>query len=156
MIPRMRTMLAATIVAFMLPLTAMSQDKPCPKPQSVDDVLFKPGDTWTYATRPEDPQSTLTILKVESTNKLGVFVHIRVNSVRIRTADGSELNTVAHMPISREALVKSVERKQQSGSVPDFHDGYADWREHCGGVFTISVAEAIATMQSTTLHGAHQ
>jgi len=50
--------------------------RPCPEPQEVTDSKFHIGQVWKYKTRPNEEQSTLTILRIESLPKLGVIVHI--------------------------------------------------------------------------------
>lgn len=90
----------------------------------------------------------MTILKVESVPKLGVIIHIRVDKVKLRNCTGgSEPNTFQHMPFTREAIAKSVTKLVKEGEVPEFRDGYDEWRKACGGVYTISVADAIAVAE---------
>jgi hypothetical protein len=132
---------------------AVAQAKICATPHAVHDVLFKPGDVWKYKARPEDPESTLTILKVESLDEVGIIVHIRVDGLRMRTSDGSEMTSVGHMPIARPALAQSILVKLHSGAVPDFAEGYMRWANDCGGVYTITVSESITADQQALLHG---
>jgi hypothetical protein len=48
------------------------------------------------------------------------------------------------MPFSEEALDASItELVGPTSELPDFEDGYLIWRQDQGGVFTITVAEAI-------------
>lgn len=59
------------------------------------------------------------------------------------------------MPFERAALAASVDRLIGTGAAPDpeFENGYRQWKDAEGGVFTIGVPEAIeAALQ--TLRGA--
>jgi hypothetical protein len=99
---------------------------------------------WHYKTRSHEQDSTLTILKVESVPKVGTIIHIRVEKIRLRNCTGGpEPDTFEHMPFSRDAIERSVTKLIKEKSVPDFHAGYEEWRAACGGVYTITVAEAI-------------
>lgn len=146
---------SAIVVALVLFCSGKSpaaQDKtpPCPKPTATTDSKFRPGQVWQYSTREHEKGSTLTILKVESVQKLGVIIHIRVDKVRLRNCTGGpEPNNFEHMPFTREAVEKSVTRLVREGDVPEFQDGYDEWMKACGGVYTITVAEAIAVAEET-------
>lgn len=48
-----------------------------------EDDKFKAGQIWKYQTRRGEENSTLTILKVERYDTLGVVIHIAVNGVNI-------------------------------------------------------------------------
>ncbi|MFZ0581839.1 MAG: hypothetical protein WAN72_12965 [Candidatus Acidiferrales bacterium] len=121
------------------------EKRPCPEPQEAKDSKFHPGQVWNYKTRPNEQKSTLTILKIESLPKLGVIVHIRVDDIRLHNCTGGpEPNNFAHMPFTRDAIERSVVKvAKEDGPVPDFNEGYDEWRRACGGVYTITVAEAI-------------
>src|SRR5262250_2369050 len=131
-------------------LGAQDKSKPCPEPTVTSDAKFHPGQVWQYNTRQLEKSSTLTILKVESLPKLGVIIHVRVDKVRLRNCTGGpEPNKFEHMPFARDAFEKSVTKVVKEGDVPEFQDGYNEWRKACGGVYTISVAEAIAVGEET-------
>lgn len=143
----------AYLIALLPLLGAMdAQDKsqPCPSPAAASDSKFHPGQVWQYSTRPDEKGSTLTILKVESLPKVGLIVHVRVDKVRLRNCTGGpEPDNFAHMPFTREAIDHSVTKLVKEGEVPAFQNGYDEWRNACGGVYTISVAEAIAAGEET-------
>jgi hypothetical protein len=140
-------------VALIVPLTMLiftpggvqKEQRHCPEPQAAEDPKFHPGQVWEYHTRPREKKSTLTILKIESIPQLGVIVHIRVDKIRLRNCSGGpEPDKFEHMPFSRDAIDRSVVKLVKDHSdVPNFAEGYAEWREDCGGIYTISVAEAI-------------
>ena len=125
--------------------------RPCPEPQEATDSKFQLAQVWKYKTKPNEEQSTLTILRIESLPKQGVIIHIRVDDIRLRNCTGGpEPNNIAHMPFSRDAIERSVVKlAKEAGAVPEFQDGYDEWRKACGGVYTITVAEAIEANQKT-------
>jgi hypothetical protein len=123
----------------------------CPEPQEVTDSKFHVGQVWRYKTRPNEEQATLTILRIESLPKPGVIIHVRVDDIRLRNCTGGpEPNSIAHMPFARDAIERSVVKlAKEGGAVPEFQDGYDAWRRACGGVYTITVAEAIEANEKT-------
>ncbi len=125
-------------------LTAQEKPRPCPTPEDAKDSKFSPGQVWEYKTRQNEENSTLTILKVESLPKVGTIVHVRVDKIRLRNCTGGpEPNKFEHMPFTRDAIERSVTHMAKQGSVPEFREGYDEWRKACGGVYTITVAEAV-------------
>jgi hypothetical protein len=151
----MRALLASILSAVLLgPLSAtwiaQEKDRPCPEPQPTEDSKFQPGQVWQYKTRPHEKNSTLTILKVESLAKIGVIVHIRVDKIRLRNCTGGpEPETFEHMPFSRDAIDRSVVKLVKDHTdVPDFAEGYKAWRKACGGVYTVTVAEALQAAET--------
>lgn len=131
-------------------LGAQEKSQKCPEPTEATDSKFHPGQVWRYKTRPHGKGSTLTILKVESLPKVGVIIHIRVDKVRLRNCTGGpEPDNFEHMPFTRESIDKSVTKLVEEREVPEFREGYDEWRKACGGVYTITVAEAIAVAEET-------
>jgi hypothetical protein len=101
---------------------------------------YHPGQVWSFKTPSDQPDAKLTILLVESYPKIGTVVHIAVSGVHLPHGN----TTVPHMPFAESAIDQSVTALvQESGPVPDFHEGYTHWKQAKGGVFTISVAEGI-------------
>jgi hypothetical protein len=130
-------------------LGAQQKSQPCPEPTVTNDSKFRPGQVWQYNTRSHEKESTLTILKVESLAKR-VIIHIRVDKVRLRNCTGGpEPDNFQHMPFTREAIERSVTKLVKEVDVPEFQDGYDEWRNACGGVYTITVAEAIKVNEET-------
>ena len=118
-------------------------------------IEFEAGQRWAYQTRPEDPDSTLVIGKVESLSNHEIVVHISVVNVNIKSprAAGGFTHAVHHMPISPEALRASVTRRSGTGSpAAQFLEGYQIWRaaadEGEAGVFSIQVREAVENFES--------
>jgi hypothetical protein len=131
-------------------LGAQDKSQPCPEPIVSNDSKFHPGQVWQYSTRAHEKGSTLTILKVESLPKLGVIIHVRVDKVRLRNCTGGpEPDNFQHMPFARGAIERSVTKLVREGDVPEFQDGYSEWRKACGGVYTITVADAVKVAEET-------
>ena len=119
-----------------------------------DESTFKPGQVWSYKTRPGEEGSTLTILKVEKSDKLGIIVHIRIADVKVKSeksADGYARD-ISHLPFSEEALRASVVAKvRDRAAMPAEQEGYLAWRDSFdqgkAGIFTTNVAEVIQGLE---------
>lgn len=107
------------------------------------------GQEWCYRTRAVEPESTLVIGRMETASS-GEIVHVSVRRVRISNPRSTTavVDTIAHLPMDRDALLASITNRQGSGQ-PDaeFDDGYRQWEEAEGGAFAVSVAEAIAIVE---------
>ena len=113
---------------------------------------FQPGQVWRYHARPGEDSSTLTVLKVETHPKTGVIVHVGVTGVHVRTPGSDYTSELGHLPISEDALRRSVTTKVRDGAPTDRGtDGYQEWRRAFdsgrGGVFTTTVAECVAFVE---------
>jgi hypothetical protein len=117
----------------------------CSKPEAVVDPTYPAGQVWTYKTRNGESSSTLTILRIESLPRVGVIVHVRVDDVHFKNCTGGPSpTTIQHSPFAKAAIDKSVTGLlRTTQDVPDFESGYRDWIAHCGGVYTIGVAEMV-------------
>src|SRR3954464_11802908 len=100
---------------------------------------FSPGQVWTFQLDPSEPAATLTILKVETLEKIGDVVHIAVPAVRVPGG----VTRIGHLPLSRAALDKSVVKLVSTDSAPPDLGGYEAWKSAKGGVFTTSVSDAM-------------
>jgi hypothetical protein len=114
------------------------------------DVTLAEGDCWLYDTRLAEPESFLVIRKIEKDSKLSVVVHISVFSVKIRnlSAPSGFTEQIGHLPISEEALRRSLKSKAKRRiEEADWTEGYRMWREARdageGGVFTKTVSECV-------------
>jgi hypothetical protein len=122
---------------------------------------FEPGQVWSYHTRSGEESSRLTVVKVESYEKLGAVVHIRVDGVAQKNphAPGGVSSVIHHMPFAEEALARSVLALLESDTPvpPSFEEGYGIWREAFvkgkAGVFTRTVAESIAFCEAALNKG---
>jgi hypothetical protein len=121
-----------------------------------DDGKYHVGEQWSYRARQGEEGSWLTVLKVESSPKLGVIVHVRVDGVRIESphAPNGVCETIGHMPFAESAIEKSVTTRAgaETAAIAD-DEGYQEWRRAFdaggAGVFTITVAEGIQAMAET-------
>jgi hypothetical protein len=141
------------VVASSFALSCSSKDKMTFTETQGSD--FKTGQVWSYKARADEGDSTLTVCKVETAGKLGTVVHISVKGVKLKnpTSKDGVANNIAHLPFSETALKQSVSKLIQEGAVlPDYVEGYSTWRKAVeggkGGVWTTTVAETIASMES--------
>jgi hypothetical protein len=118
-----------------------------------DHPTYRAGQEWNYFTRPGEEQSTLLIQRVERNERLVIIIHITVSGLRLRGAAGSN-SEIGHMPFSEAAINQSVRNLVSQGEPPSVSKGYGLWRqafdEGKGGIFTISVAEAVSFVEQTT------
>ncbi|MGH9896886.1 MAG: hypothetical protein ACREA0_33785, partial [bacterium] len=129
----LRARLIAVLLAFVL------GDRGAVAESQTVDADFQAGQRWSYKTRPQEPESTLIIGRVENDPKLGSVVHVSVIGLRLKNprAEGGFGDVAAHLPISPKALRDSVIARVGDGApAADFERGYAMWREARGGVFT--------------------
>lgn len=111
---------------------------------------FESGQVWTYRTRPGEESSRITICLVESHREIGEIVHISVAGVKLKNphAFGGSSDRIAHMPFKPDALRQSVIALESTGStLPPFEEGYEEWRNGEGGVWTMPLSEAISAME---------
>lgn len=129
---------------------AQEKARSCPVAEVVKDKKYQPGQVWQYKTRQDGQSSRITILKVEALPKLGTIVHVRVDHIRLRNcAGGPESDNIQHMPFTRDAIERSVTKLENNAvKIPDL-GGYEEWKAACGGVYTITVAEAIKVARYT-------
>ena len=109
------------------------------------------GQEWRFRARPGDPSPSLVIVRIESHPKLGEIVHISVRGVHLRNSGvpSGFSSEISHMPFARSALEASlVALLKPRVSLPSFDEGYDQWLMAKGGVFTVSVAEAIDLMET--------
>lgn len=125
--------------------------------ERIEDDVFRPGQAWSYKTRPHEPESRVLIGCVERTDRGAVVVHIQLVRVAIRSPhirSGSGIQTeLGHVPITKEALLASVVGRAEGNELDEasFSGGYALWREafdaRGAGWFTLSVAEILQYME---------
>jgi hypothetical protein len=120
---------------------------------------YQPGQVWKYHARSTEPDSRVTILRVDSAPELGFIVHVAVDGLAIKSPqnEGGVAKTISHLPFSETAVNKSLTSLERTGPVPEFRDGYQTWRtgfeQHNAGVWSVSVAEAISAMESILSQG---
>jgi TonB family protein len=120
------------------------------------EAKYKPGQKWSYKTRPGEEDSYLIVLKVDKDPKLGNIIHIALRKLKMKnelSPDGSVSENVNHMPFSQEALEKSgLKLLEEKTDLPDFAEGYQLWREAFeagrGGIYSMTVAAAVNVMEA--------
>jgi hypothetical protein len=82
-----------------------------------------------------------------------IAVHVAILDIpNSRVGVGATVLTqIARIPFEKSVLAESVGDLIATAVTlpPDFDDGYRQWKEHRGGIFTISVAQAIVLAQNT-------
>jgi hypothetical protein len=116
---------------------------------------YRVGQIWKFKPRAGEDGATLTVVRVESNKALGIIVHVSVTDLRIKSphAPGGYTDRLQHAPFSEEAISKSVTTLVgETKALPAYEEGYREWRKAFdagkGGIFTITVAEAVAFMES--------
>jgi hypothetical protein len=112
---------------------------------------YAEGQVWEYQTRPEDKGSLLKIQKIEASpgfTKTGPVYHVSIIGIHFA---GLPINgTLQHAPFSRVSLDASVTKLSSSkAAFPDANGGIAEWRKAQGGIFTVTVAEAVSFAEQT-------
>ena len=117
---------------------------------------FRVGQVWAYHTRPGEPKSRLTILKIDIDPRQGTIVHVRVTGLNLSSpgAEGGMTTEMAHLPFAAQALSESVIGKiSDYGPLGDFQGGYELWRREFeagkGGIWALKVAEIVDTLEET-------
>lgn len=121
----------------------------CSKQPAPPVSKFHAGQVWAFTPPTNQPNARLTVLRVESGGKLGTIVHVAISGVTY----GDGQTRIQHMPFAESAVERSVTTlERESGSVPDFGEGYQQWRQAFdagkAGIFTITVAEAFDAVTS--------
>ena len=119
---------------------------------------YSAGQLWSYQTRAGDESSLVLIDFVESVPKLGTIYHISVLQVHMPSwKDGSRsVMDLPHFPVSKVTLDNSLLAPVGTRApFESYKAGYAEWRKAFdagqAGVFTISVADVIATVETALL-----
>ena len=114
---------------------------------------FSVGQVWTYATRDCEPDSRITIVRLDEDADFGTIIHIFVSGVSIPNtqAPGGVTTFIAHLPYSEEALEKCViQLDKEASELPDYESAYQLWRAAFesdeAGVFDDPVSQVIASM----------
>ena len=113
---------------------------------------FKVGQKWRYTTRPHEPGSTLTILKIEAYEG-EVIVHIAVSGLLMSSpGDAKPKDNIGHLPVAAYILESSVTTlAEKSVPLPDFKGGYRIWRKDFdkgqAGYFTAPVSKCVEVIE---------
>jgi hypothetical protein len=122
--------------------------------RAADPRDFAPGQLWSV----KGAAVKVIVGKVEALRGRTV-VHVSVTGIAgFPALPGiGDFDAVSHMPFDAEALAASVDRLLASDATPlrDFEIGYAEWKSNAGGVYALSVPQAVeATYRAITQRGA--
>ncbi len=91
---------------------------------------YEVGQVWSYKTRPQEPNSTLMILRIDNTSKLGPVVFVGVKDVRVMHPSGKLLSSMSPLPFTKDALDQSVIKLVgKTDKVMSSNFGYQKWKE---------------------------
>ncbi|MDB5809503.1 MAG: hypothetical protein JWN94_1625 [Betaproteobacteria bacterium] len=91
---------------------------------------YEPGQVWSYKTRPQEKDSTLMVLRIDNTTKLGQVIFIGLKELRVRHPNGNVIATMSPLPFTKEALDKSVVKIiGKSDDLMKFSFGYQQWKQ---------------------------
>ncbi len=118
------------------------------------------GQQWTYDSRKNESKSRVIILKLEKGSDDEDIVHVWVDNLIINNPNLPEelIETISHMPFSREAVELSLRELCGVVEIPDYQDGYETWKE-CyvkgeAGVYSVSIGKSVSLMDDTINNGA--
>lgn len=124
--------------------------------QAAEPRDFAPGQLWSV--KPIAAATMRIVIgKIEPQGGRTV-VHVWVTAIKgFPDVPGlGRFEGIGHMPFDAEALARSVDRLLATDVAPadDFEAGYATWQAEKGGVFTMSVPQAVdATYRNATQKG---
>jgi len=117
------------------------------------NTKFKIGQIWKYDTRIGEENSRLIIVNVTQHEYFGDIINIAVNGLKIESPYSEEgyMHTISHLPCTEASIIESVEELVEiSNNLPDFEEGYNQWKEQFdlgkAGVFGENVKEIISIM----------
>ena len=88
------------------------------------------GQIWTYKTRPKEPDSTLMIVRIDNTSKLGQVIFIGLRDLRVQHPSGKVVASMSSLPFTKEALDQSVVKLVgKTDKLMQSNFGYAKWKE---------------------------
>jgi hypothetical protein len=114
-------------------------------------IPFAAGQVWRYESRVEEPNATVTICRIETLGDKSV-VHVSLNNLQLKnpqTATGFQ-DSLPHLPMDEAVLRECVtELIEENAPLPDYEQGYTQWKEAQGGVWTLPLAEIVDAIEST-------
>ena len=91
---------------------------------------YQVGQIWSYKTRPQEPNSTLMILRIDNTSKLGQVVFIGLKDVHVKHPTGKAFSSMSPLPFTKEALDQSVVKLVgNTDKLMSSNFGYSKWKE---------------------------
>ena len=118
---------------------------------------FSIGQVWSYNNRPQDQDSSLTIVHIDNANDTTI-IHIALQGVKVKnsTSPNGYTNSIGHLPVGIEAMRESVRKLQSTvDTLPDYEDGYKQWKTAFdsgdAGFFSIPVCEIVNYVEQTLI-----
>lgn len=112
-------------------------------------IPFAVGQVWHYQARPQESDSEIVVCKIEPLGDKRV-VHISVRGLQLRnphTSSGVQ-DSLPHLPLDEETLHACVtELVQENAPLPDYEEGYDDWKRNQGGVWTVPLSELLTVLE---------
>jgi hypothetical protein len=91
---------------------------------------YEVGQIWSYKTRPQEPNSTLMILRIDNTSKLGQVVFVGLKELRVQHPSGKVFPSMSPLPFTKAALDQSVIKLVGKADKPmPSNFGYMKWKE---------------------------
>ena len=91
---------------------------------------YEVGQVWSYKTRPQEKDSTLMVLRIDNSSKLGQVVFVGLKDVRVQHPTGKILSSMSPLPFTREALDQSVIKVVgKTDKLMSYNFGYQKWKE---------------------------
>ena len=156
--PSMR-LIPGLFYAFLI-VSCQPSEKKIPVLESQDSQGFqlekyKEGQVWSLLSKPANDSASLTILKVELSEKGDTIVHVRLDRVLVYNPDLKieDFRSVAHLPFSVQAIDSSViEIRSVQKDLPEFLSGYERWKsaynKDQGGYWKMSVPIVLQQMNA--------
>lgn len=160
----MKGRLALLLGLIVVPGSVLAQIGLAPKNdfrlEAATDTKFRVGDVWEYDNRPGESSSRVTILKIDHSPEVGIIVHVAVDQLTWQDCQNNPISQqVPHMPFARRSLEVSLKRRTASNqALPDYREGYRQWREAYSsknaGIYIIAVKDAVSVAEKS-YRGAH-
>jgi hypothetical protein len=91
---------------------------------------YEVGQIWSYKTRPQEKNSTLMVLRIDNTSKLGQVVFVGLKDVRVMHPSGKILSSMSPLPFTKDALDRSVIKLLgKTDKLMESNFGYQKWKE---------------------------
>jgi hypothetical protein len=145
------------ILRFLAPLfsvllfVAATEGRANPIDPAIPDIAL--GQVWSI--KSAAPSSAKIIISGIEPWHGKTVVQISVVDVPIPQGLGGGTTTIGHMPFDKSAVVVSVDQLLATDArpPPQFEAGYGEWRAANGGVYTVSVDQAIQLLFETLSRG---
>lgn len=117
---------------------------------------FAAGQTWTYATRPNEAASRVLVLRVEEYPKHGRVIHAAVVGLEFRRAADTKPEPwgARHVPITEAALRRSVGKLEPVPSAvapAGFAESYQQWKKEADAgkvqYWTLPLRDVVAQLE---------